>query len=270
MNPSKKFFTTGKYMYLAGLAELAIYNFAKGDFAMTRPVALPDWLKEINPMMAYITGALLLISILAVISSKFADKGLFSISAIIFLCATTRHLYNQWKDPVNGFKTLWLIGGALLILSTLHGYRKHQQKILYFNVMVLFMFFYHCAAGHFGYPEFVKELIPAFIPFRLFFTYFAAVCLLAAAIGLLLPRFQTLAALLSGIQITGWFFLLHIPRAIINRGDEWIGVGESLAVAGICFMIYDMLRWNDALPNILTARYHYTQKAKPKQVTDIS
>jgi hypothetical protein len=25
-------------------------------------------------------------------------------------------------------------------------------------------------------------------------------------------------------------------------GDEWIGVGESLAVAGICFMLYDDLR----------------------------
>src|ERR1044072_7082209 len=104
MNQFKIFFTAGKYMYLTGLAELAIYNFVKGDFAMTRPFALPDWLKGINPVMAYISGALLLISILAIVFNKFASKGLFTISAIVFLCATTRHLYNQWKDPVNGFK----------------------------------------------------------------------------------------------------------------------------------------------------------------------
>jgi hypothetical protein len=257
-------------MYLAGLAELAVYNFFKGDFAMTRPFALPAWLKEINPMMAYITGVLLLISILAVLSSKFSDKGLFTISAIVFLCATTRHLYNQWKDPVNGFKTLWLIGGALLILSTLDNYRKYQGKILFFNVIVLFMFFYHCAIGHFGYAEFVKELIPTFIPFRLFFTYFAAVCLLAAAIGLLLPGFQKLAALLSGIQITGWFFLLHLPRAIMSRGDEWIGVGESLAVAGICLMIYDLFRQGDSFPNMVTTRQRQAQRVKTgEEITEL-
>jgi hypothetical protein len=248
MNQFRNFFTAGKYMYLAGIAELAIYNFAKGDFAMTRPVALPSSLNGINPTMAYISGALLLIAVAAVVANKFADKGLLAIAMIVFLCATTRHLYNLWKDPVNAFKTLWIIGGALLILSTMSSYRKYRQQILYFNVIVLFMFFYHCAAGHFGYAEFVKELIPSYIPFRLLFTYFAGACLLAAAIGLLIPKFQKLAALLSGIQITGWFLLLHIPRAVTGNGDEWIGVGESFAVAGICFMIYDMFRQENPLP----------------------
>jgi hypothetical protein len=235
-------FTAGKYMYLIGLAELAIYNFFKGDFAMTRPPALPDGLKVINPMMAYGTGILLLICIGLVIWNKFTSQALITICAIIFLCATTRHIFAVWKDAINGFKTLWLIGGALLILSTVGRYKKYHQQILFFNLIVLFVFFYLCAVAHFQFAEFVKDLIPTFIPFRLFFTYFAAVCLLLGGIGLLTTKFQKLAALLSGIQITGWFLLLHLPRAFTIGGDEWIGVGESLNIAGICFMLYGIFR----------------------------
>jgi uncharacterized membrane protein YphA (DoxX/SURF4 family) len=235
-------FTTGKYMYLIGLAELAVYNFFKEDFAMTRPPALPDWLKQINPVMAYSTGILLLLCIVAVIWNKYTSQALVVISVIFFLCATIRHASVAWKDAINGLKTLWLIGGALLILSTVGHYKKYQQPILFANMIILFMFFYQCAVAHFGFAEFVKDLIPTFIPFRLFFTYFAGVCLLLAGIGLLIPKFQKLAALLSGIQITGWFLLLHLPRAFTIGGDDWIGVGESLAVAGICFMLYGIFR----------------------------
>ena len=87
-------------------------------------------------------------------------------------------------------------------------------------------------------------MIPSFIPFHLFFTYFAAFCLAAAAIGLLLPKTQKLAALLSGIMITGWFFLLHIPQTFLQKDtlSQCIGVGESFAMAGIMFMIYGYLK----------------------------
>jgi hypothetical protein len=147
-----------------------------------------------------------------------------------------------WKDAINGFKTLWLIGGALLILSTVPDYRKYQKQIVFANVIILFMFFYLCAVAHFQFAASIQFLIPDYIPFRLFFTWFAGICLLLAGIGLLTSKFQKPAALLSGIQITGWFLLLHLYRAFTMGGDEWIGVGESLNVAGICFMLYGLFR----------------------------
>jgi hypothetical protein len=61
--------------------------------------------------------------------------------------------------------------------------------------------------------------------------------LILGGVGLFIPQTQKIASLLLGIMIFLWFVLLHVPRAITLQGDEWIGVGESLAVAGICFMI---------------------------------
>jgi uncharacterized membrane protein len=123
----------------------------------------------------------------------------------------------------------------------MNAYQKYFKKALWFNLIILFLFFVDCGVAHFQYADFVKTLIPAFIPFPLFFTYFAGVCLVLGGVGLLIPATQKVAALLSAIQIGGWFILLHMPRALTMGGDEWIGVGESLAVSGICFMIYSEL-----------------------------
>ena len=229
-------------MYLLGIAELAIYSFVKGDFAMTRPRPLPEVLQSINPAMAYISGSLLLISVLAFYLNRYRAAALLTIANLIFWLATTRHIYNLWRDHINGFKTLWLIGGALLILTSIDAYQKYHKKVLWFNLIILFLFFVDCGIAHFQYADFVQNLIPAFIPFHLFFTYFAGACLVLGGSGLLIPPTQKLATLLLGIQIAGWFILLHVPRALTLKGDEWIGVGESLAVSGICFMIYSSLK----------------------------
>src|SRR3954470_11645205 len=99
-------YKTGRHMYLLGIAELAIYNFAKGDFAMTRPRPLPEALQAINPAMAYISGALLLISVLAFYLNRYRAGALLTIANLIFWLATTRHIYNLWRDHINAFKTL--------------------------------------------------------------------------------------------------------------------------------------------------------------------
>jgi uncharacterized membrane protein len=229
-------------MYLIGLAELAIYSFVKGDFAMTRPRPLPEALQSINPTMAYVSGALLLVSVFAVYMTRYKAVALLTIANLIFWLATSRHILNLWRDHINGFKTLWLIGGSLLILTSLSGYQKYEKKLIWINLIILCLFFVDCGVAHFQFVGFVKSLIPDFIPFPDFFAYFAGVCLIAGGIGLLIPPIQKLAALLSGIQIAGWFILLHMPRALTISGDEWIGVGESLAVAGICFMLYEKLK----------------------------
>jgi uncharacterized membrane protein len=235
-------YKAGMHMYLLAIAELAIYSFVKGDFAMTRPRPLPEALQVINPAMAYVSGALLLISVLAFYLNRYRAAALLTIVNLIFWLATSRHILNLWRDHINGFKTLWLIGGALLILTSLSAYQTYRKQALWFNLIVLFLFFVDCGIAHFQFAEFVQTLIPAFIPFPLFFTYFAAVCLVLGGVGLLIPQTQKYAALLSAIQIAGWFILLHVPRALTLGGDEWIGVGESLSVSGICLMIYSVLK----------------------------
>jgi uncharacterized membrane protein len=235
------FVLTSQLMYLVAIAELAIYSFVKADIAMTRPRPLPAFLQGLNPYMAYISGVLFLVAVLFFYLKQYRAAALITIANLIFWLITSRHILNLWRDHINGFKTLWFISGALLILTTLTNYQQYQKKVIWLNLVILSIFFVDCGIAHFQYAEFVQNLIPAFIPFPLFFTYLTGTTLILGGIGLLIPQTQKLAALLSGIQVFGWFILLHIPRALTLHGDEWIGVGESLAVSGICFMIYKLL-----------------------------
>ena len=237
----KSFYKIGSFFYLIGLAELAVLNFFLTDFAMTRPPALPQILQSINPLMAYVSGVILLGSIVLIFLDKYKTRAVWCIAILIMLCATSRHFFGLWRQSVNALKSLWLIGGAMLLLYNNPKYSKYGTALLWANMVVLSIFFFDCSFAHFQFADSVQNLIPSFIPFHLFFTYFAGVCLSAAGIGLLIPPIQKIAALLSGIQIFGWFLLLHIPLAFRVRGDEWIGIGESLAIAGICFMIFSIL-----------------------------
>jgi len=105
-------------------------------------------------------------------------------------------------------------------------------------------FFIIAGIQHFQFDKFVEDLIPAFIPAHAFWTYFAAIALLAGGIGILINKTAYLAALLSGIMVFGWFVLLHIPRAVYDpKGNpEWMGVFESLAFSGLFFALAAMMK----------------------------
>src|SRR6478609_4034720 len=139
----KPLYQVGKNMYLIGIAELAIYSFFRGDIGMTRP-SFREELQSINPMLAYVSGAVLLICVLAVYMNEYRNVALLTIANIIFWLVTTRHIFNLWRDHINGFKTLWLIGGAFLILGASTEYQKHEKKILLANAVILFLFFVDC------------------------------------------------------------------------------------------------------------------------------
>ena len=230
-------------MYLIGIGFLGFISILSKDFILTRPQPWKEPFINLNPVLAYVSGIALILTAVCVMTHRFRRASLLIIINLILFLATSRHIINLWRDYINGFKSLVLISGALLILAELNPSSKNKKLLLWTTLVSLFMFFATCAYAHFTLAVFVQELIPKFIPFRLFFTYFAGVCLFLGGLGFVLPKTQKLAALLSGIMITGWFFLLHIPRAFteINVLSECIGVGESFSIAGICFMVYGIL-----------------------------
>ena len=89
------------------------------------------------------------------------------------------------------------------------------------------------------FADFVKTLVPAWIPGSLFWTYFAGIALLLAGVGLIIKKTVRLAALLSGIMIFTWMIILHIPRAIASLQEigEWLGCVETMAFSGSLFVL---------------------------------
>jgi uncharacterized membrane protein len=92
---------------------------------------------------------------------------------------------------------------------------------------------------HFMYARFVATLVPAWIPWRLFWAYFVGTAFLAAAISVVSRVMGSLAALLLGIMFVLFFVTVHVPRVIAapNGGNEWTSAFVALAMAGTAFVI---------------------------------
>lgn len=104
--------------------------------------------------------------------------------------------------------------------------------------LTLGAFLFYCGLTHFPYAKYVATLIPPWIPAHMFWTYFAAVALIAGGIGVNVPRTARLAAMLSGIMLFSWVFLVHIPLAISTHTVGEVSRGfQALQDSAVAFML---------------------------------
>jgi uncharacterized membrane protein len=240
---------TGQIIFGVGSIGLAILGVLSKDFVVGRP---PAWTTELgpNPALAYVSAAFLFVLASAIIIQKWGGVAASIIAIMILLLSVVRHLAVFMSDWPNTFKALGLFGGSLIIACsffredyprahTLPISERLQKGMMLLGTILLAIFFIVGGYAHFKFAEFVNYLIPGYIPFTMFWTYFSGICLVAGGVGLLIPKTQKWAALLSGIMVLGWFFLLHIPRVVANSHDvgERLGVCESFTFAGIFFVL---------------------------------
>lgn len=248
----------GRKFFGTGMLYLSVLCFLSADFIFGRPPVVTDL-----PILAYLLGAIVGVSSIAVlINSKHgASAGLFIAVIILIFSLLIRHVpfvirsfaFEKILWNINGFKTLALVGGSLIVSASFfqdrdkdappfifHSNTVHSFKVT--GIVFLSIFLIISGFAHFRFLDFVTGFIPDYIPFHGFFAPFTGVCLIAGGVGLLLPPTRFWAALLSGSMIFGWFLLLHIPRflADMNATSDRQGLGESLVFAGILFVLAGM------------------------------
>ncbi len=239
----KKRITAGRKIYATGIFGLAVICVISKDFIVGRPPGWPAGF-NINPVFAWITAVVLMISAIEIFLNRNAKFAAFLIAALIFFFSVLRHLPVFMNDWANAYKSLALAGGSLIIGCSFtkrdaKAGKRFDPVLITTGVIFLAAFFIAAGYAHFKFAQFVETLIPAYIPLHRFWTYFCGICLLAGGIGLLIPQTRRLAALLSGLMVLGWFLLLHIPRFISNVNDasDRMGLFESFTFVGIFFVL---------------------------------
>jgi uncharacterized membrane protein len=74
---------------------------------------------------------------------------------------------------------------------------------------------------HFVYPDFVASIIPPWIPWHMFWTYFTAITIMAAGVSIVFRKHAQLAATLLGIEIFLFCALIHVFLIFHRPGDTW-------------------------------------------------
>lgn len=257
-----KLIPVGRNFFAIALIGLGIHHFVFRDFVTGRA---PAWSESIpgRVVWAYLTGIVFVGSGIAILADKMARSTAIFAGALIFLWALLRHipvlatssfLSGNWTGAG---KALWLVGGCLAIAATFPKVKNDcnssfmtlmnlNREFIVVGCVSLGWFMIQSGIQHFMFTEFVASLIPGWFPGNaVFWTYFAAVALIAGGIGLFIPRTARLAALLSGLMVFSWFWIVHIPRTFLTVSDG-IAVFEALAFSGIAFVIAGFLYKQEA------------------------
>jgi uncharacterized membrane protein len=90
------------------------------------------------------------------------------------------------------------------------------------------------AAEHFVAAKALAQIVPAWMPARLFWAYFVGFALLAAALSLVARKFLTLSATLLGVMFLLIVCMIHLPNAIADPRNRiaWIVAFRETAFAG--------------------------------------
>jgi uncharacterized membrane protein len=245
----------GRVFFAISLIAFGIQQFLWGDFVPGRAPAWPSGVPG-GLVWAYVSGVFLIAAGAAILLGKRGRGAAEAVGAMIFVWALLRHIPLAAADRIYGGawtnlgKALTFFGGAFAVAGTLpkEWGRSRVAAILdsgdaftYLGRACLGLFMISSGVQHFLFAQFVAFLVPTWIPGALFWTYFAAVALIAGGAGMNFPPTARLAAALSGLMVFLWFLMLHIPRALAaaeaQSRNEWTAVVESLAVSGIALVL---------------------------------
>ncbi|HTD42076.1 MAG TPA: hypothetical protein VK671_15715 [Mucilaginibacter sp.] len=241
-----------RFFFAIGLFGIAIQEIVNSDFVLVMlPAGFPVWLSH-RLIWDWIFSVLLAIACICIILEIKARPVALLTGGVLLLIVILFQIIGQ-QSPMhlgtwtNAFKELTFSGGAFLVAGSLvrenrvSELENFLEKLIpagkYFFAITMAVFGYM----HFLYPDFVATLVPNWIPWHVFWTYFAGVILMAGGLGIILNIKRHLAANLTGIAIFIWFIILHIPRAIADpnsgNGNEITSVFEALSFSGIAFLI---------------------------------
>lgn len=199
-----------------------------------------------NPLIITIIAALSSVALIACavqLWREYPTHRLFLItSAFVFTFAGLSNLFvvlsqADFGAVLTSFGKAITIGSALLLFSNL---TATGSPFWSFNLSRICLGLFLAIGGvqHFLFADFVKFLVPRWIPFDLFWTYAAGVALIASGMGLVGNIKLRVIAQAAGWMVFVWWVVLHIPRAIAEpSANELTAVCEALAVSMILFTL---------------------------------
>ena len=246
-----RLFSIGRWLYAAAAIASGVEQLVRLRFVRLVP-GFPAWMPG-PAIWAGLAGAFLVLAGAALLTDRWRGQGAVAAGALLAWLFAGGFVPQIAGNPLTGYiwtnpcKTLALLSGTILLAagpatgpgraeSGAVRWRLRTQPLAWIFPGV---FLAVCGVQHFFYADFVRTLVPAWIPPAPgFWTYFAGVALIAGGVGLALRRIRALAALLSGTMVLLWVLLLHIPRAVWMRSAfELDGVFEATAIGGVCWML---------------------------------
>jgi len=240
----------GRLFFAIGMVGFGVLFFVNANAVLVLAPAWPTWIPGRSG--AFAAGAILIAGGASIAFGLRARSVAILLGSIILAWDLFRDvdLIKIAATSLDITKALALGGGAFVIAGTFP--RDKWESSGPFSPMMMrlekliplgrfFLASQMIVAGieHFIYAVYVFDMVPSWIPWHPFWTYFVGAALVAGGIGLMVRRTARLAAALLGAIIFIWVLVLHLPRAVAAQtsANEWTSVFQALAMSGIAFIL---------------------------------
>ena len=112
------------------------------------------------------------------------------------------------------------IGLATILRSDLRQRHGIDRAILFGPLFIAFPMGVF-GADHFVFASEIATIVPPWMPWHMFWTYFVGTALIAAAFSIALRRYSTLSATLLGIMLFCFVAMIHIPGLVATPKDRF-------------------------------------------------
>lgn len=238
-----RLFTLGRIMYAVAVGALGLEHLIRGNFSaglLPFPTTFPG-----RYIVALAVGVVLLfagVCIATLWKGRLAASwlGVFFLLLVLYphvpILVANVHNGGEWTVF---FELVSFSAGAFYLAGALPqplGTRFNLEAVgrwLFAGSLLIF------AIQHYIYANYIATLIPAWIPARLFWSYFVGVAFAGTAISLIVNWQRKLATVLLGTMFLLWVVILHAPRVAthLQTEPEWTSLFVALAMSGIAFSI---------------------------------
>ncbi len=167
--------------YAIALTGLGVQQGIFGRLIAGRPLMWPAQFSG-QPIVAYVTGLLLVVVGVSILANRKFQAGLIAVGIFILSWAALRNIYGAFAQADVGFlltcagKALSLGSGAFLVLRSFQDDRHEEPNSLLSRLSTtcrycIGLFLLTSGVQHFLFADFVKTLVPIWIPGALFWVY---------------------------------------------------------------------------------------------------
>ena len=237
----------GGVAYGVGVAGMGGLILLSGKLASVfQPV--PPWV-PLHQGLAYVSGALLLASGLALIAWKTTRLAALVLTVNFSVWLFLLNLPNTLAHPraVGAWEgcglNMTVVAGGWILLA-----RVKLARRLYALGLPLI------ALAHFLNARAATEYVPVWLPLRIDWVYLTGAGHIAAGLAILFGVLPQLAALLEAGQITAFVILTHVPSVYRAPGDrvQWAMLFYALSIAGSAWLV--VATFGDRPPSWLPRR----------------
>ena len=239
----------GRLCFAISIAFFGVQYLLYGHFEGGLPL-VPPWTPG-APVLAYVLGAALFqlaLNIATLWGARYSAICLGTLLLLSFLflhCLHASAILHNGTDRTRAFEGLTLSSIAFTLAGILPKDRSSSESstranwllILGRSLFAVSMIVF--GAQHFMYAAFIATLIPAWIPFHLFWVCFTGTGFIVAGLSIAIGILAPLASIALGTMFLLWFLVLHAPRVAVHprNGDEWTSAFVALAIAGGSFLL---------------------------------